>query len=150
MKIEQAIKQSGFQNSYQKAVINIIYTGNWLRDVQSELLKQYDILPQHYNVLRIIKGRYPEAISPGEIKEVMLDKGNDVTRLADKLFKKGFIKRQLCKNNRRKIDIHITEKGLAFLKNVEEPIKKSFLPMKKKISEKEAELLSELLDKIRI
>ncbi len=150
MKIEEAIKQSKFENSYQKAIINIIYTANWLRDQQQETFKQHDILPQHYNVLRIVNGRYPNAISPGEIKEVMLDKGNDVTRLIDKLVKKDLVKRHTCESNRRKIDIIITKEGIQFLKEISDPFKKQIQLFKKSISEKEAETLSQLLDKFRL
>lgn len=149
MKIEQAIKQSKFESPFQKAVINVIYTANWLRDQQTELFKQHDILPQHYNVLRIVNGKHPKSVSPGDIKEVMLDKGNDVTRLVDKLVKMGFLKRSLCEENRRKIDINLTEKGLKFLKELNEPMRKQYLNMKKVLSEKEAETISNLLDKLR-
>lgn len=150
MKLEDEIKQSKFESSYQKAVINILYTANWLRDRQMEVFRAFDILPQHYNVLRIIKGKSPEACSPGEIKEVMLDKGNDVTRLVDKLVKKGFVKRHTCESNRRKIDLYITEKGLTFLKELNDPLKKQLSVMKKQMSEKEAENLSQMLDKMRV
>ena len=150
MKLEEEIKQSRFESAYHKAVINILYTSNWLRDRQMEVFKAFDILPQHYNVLRIIKGKHPQACSPGEIKEVMLDKGNDVTRLVDKLVKKGFVKRNLCEENRRKIDIYITDKGITFLKELNDPLKKQLSVMKKQLSEKEAEQLSQLLDKIRV
>lgn len=150
MKIEQAIKQSKFESNHHKAIINIIYTANWLRDQQLDTFKTHDILPQHYNVLRIVNGRYPEAVSPGEIKEVMLDKGNDVTRLVDKLVKKGLVKRNTCENNRRKIDIIITKEGIKFLKELNEPFKKQITGLKKIISDKEAETLSDLLDKFRI
>lgn len=149
MKIEQAIKQSKFESPFQKAVINIIYTANWLRDQQTELFKQHDILPQHYNVLRIVNGKHPKSVSPGDIKEVMLDKGNDVTRLVDKLVKMGFLKRSLCEENRRKIDINLTDKGVKFLKEVNEPMRKQYHNIKKVLSEKEAETLSNLLDKLR-
>lgn len=149
MKIEQAIKQSKFESPFQKAVINIIYTANWLRDQQTELFKQHEILPQHYNVLRIVNGKHPKSVSPGDIKEVMLDKGNDVTRLVDKLVKMGFLKRSLCEENRRKIDINLTDKGVKFLKEVNEPMRKQYHNIKKVLSEKEAETLSNLLDKLR-
>lgn len=149
MKIEKAIKQSKFESPIQKAVINIIYTANWFRDLQSELFKQHDILPQHYNVLRIIKGKHPQSVSPGDIKEVMLDKGTDVTRLVDKLVKRGLVKRSLCEENRRKIDINLTDKGLDFLKTLNDPMRKQYNTIKKQLSEKEAELLSDLLDKLR-
>lgn len=150
MKIEEAIKQSKFENSYQKAIINIIYTANWLRDQEEEFFKIHNILPQHYNVLRIVKGKHPKVISPGEIKEVMLDKGNDVTRLVDKLVKRGFLARKTCENNRRKIDIAITTKGIDFLKSMNEPFKKQMNELKKQLDEKDAEKLSNLLDKFRI
>ena len=149
MKIEQSIKQSKFESPFQKAVINIIYTANWLRDQQTELFKQHDILPQHYNVLRIVNGKHPKSVSPGDIKEVMLDKGNDVTRLVDKLVKMGLLKRSLCEENRRKIDIHLTDKGVKFLKEISEPMRKQYNNIKKVLSEKEAENLSNLLDKLR-
>lgn len=149
MKIEDAIKQSKFESGYQKALINIIYTANWLRDGQTDLFREHDILPQHYNILRIIKGKHPQPASPGQIKEVMLDKGNDVTRLIDKLVKKGLVKRHHCEANRRKIDINLTEKGIEFLKKLSEPIKKQSTAIRKNISEKEAVQLSDLLDKLR-
>lgn len=149
MKLSEAIKQDKFESDYHKAVINIIYTANWLRDQQMNVFRAFDILPQHYNVLRIIKGRHPNPCSPGEIKEVMLDKGNDVTRLVDKLVKKGLVKRHLCESNRRKIDITITEKGLTFIRELNDPMKKYFSFVKKHVSEKEAELLSDILDKLR-
>ncbi len=149
MKLEDEIKQSKFESNYQKAIINIIYTSNWLRDQQMDVFRAFDVLPQHYNVLRIIKGKHPNPCSPGEIKEVMLDKGNDVTRLVDKLVKKGLVKRNLCESNRRKIDITITEKGLTFIKELNDPMKKQLSVMKKTVSEKEAGFLSDILDKLR-
>ena len=150
MKLEDEIKQSKFESNYQKAIINIIYTANWVRDQQMEVFKAFDVLPQHYNVLRIIKGKHPNPCSPGEIKEVMLDKGNDVTRLVDKLVKKGLVKRILCESNRRKVDITLTEKGSTFLKELNDPMKKQLSVMKKNISEKEAAFLSNILDKLRV
>lgn len=149
MKIEEAIKQSKFTDSYQKAIINLMYTGNWLRDEQVRLLKPHDILPQHFNVLRIIKGRYPEPVSPGEIKEVLIDKANDLTRLLDKLEKKGWVKRRLCPTNRRKMDVTLTTKGLKFIEESTASIEPFAKVIKGRISDKEAEIISKLLDKIR-
>ncbi len=149
MGIEEAIKQQRFEDNYQKAIINLVYTANWLRDEQIKLLKQYDILPQHFNALRIIRGRHPEPISPGEIKEVLLDKANDLTRLLDKLEKKGYIERRVCPANRRKVDIRMTVRGTNFTNKVT----KMLVPLNKKIeehiSDKEAGKISQLLDKMR-
>lgn len=149
MKIEEAIKQSRFTDNYQKAVVNLVYTANWLREEQTKLLKQYDILPQHFNVMRIIKGRYPKPVSPGEIKEVMIDKANDLTRLLDKLEKKGWIKRQLCPSNRRRMDITLTEKGIKMLQAANRSLQTFTEELKTHFSDKEAASLTKLLDKMR-
>jgi DNA-binding MarR family transcriptional regulator len=112
-------------------------------------MKQYDILPQHYNVLRILKGKHPNASSPGDIKEVMIDKGNDVTRLLDKLVSKGLVKRSLCEENRRKMDVYITEEGLKLLQDIEKPLQDYLAEIKKRVTEQEAETMSALLDQMR-
>ena len=149
MEIEKEIKQSKFENSLQKAIINLFYTSNFIRDRILNILKNYDIQQQHYNVLRIIKGQHPNPISPGYIKEVMIDKGVDLTRLLDKLDKKGLIKRQLCQKNRRKIDINLTKEGIDLLNELKPKFNNLYEQLSKKINEDEAELLSNLLDKLR-
>ncbi|MCO4291708.1 MarR family transcriptional regulator [Solitalea sp. MAHUQ-68] len=149
MKIEQEILQEKFEDSYQKAIINLVFTNNWLRDLQSEHFKQYDILPQHFNILRIVRGKHPQAVSPGEIKNVMLDKGNDVTRLLDKLVTKGLIDRRLCEHNRRKMDINITDDGLKLLEAIDIPFQTFFNSLKNRLTKQDAEHLSDLLDKLR-
>ena len=149
MKFEKAIKQSKFESSQQKAILNVMYTSNWLRDHQIGVFKKFDIIPQHYNVLRILKGKYPEPVSPGDIKEVLIDKGNDVTRLVDKLVKLNLVTRNLCPENRRKIDIQLTSKGLKLLEKINEPLMEEFKTIRKKLTNTEAEQLSDLLDKLR-
>ncbi|MCL6524774.1 MAG: MarR family transcriptional regulator [Thermoflavifilum sp.] len=148
-RIEQAIKQTKFQDVYQKALINLIYTSNCLRDEQVKALKTYDLLPQHFNVLRIIKGRHPKPVSPGEIKEVMLDKANDLTRLLDKLERKQLIQRNLCPTNRRKMDITLTDAGLKLLDQLNLIMEQFHLKLRNRLSEREADTLSHLLDKMR-
>lgn len=149
MKFEQAIKQSKFESSQQKAILNVMYTSNWLRDNQIEVFKKFDIIPQHYNVLRILKGKHPQPVSPGDIKEVLIDKGNDITRLVDKLVKLNLVTRNLCPENRRKIDIQLTPKGLKLLEKMNAPLMEEFKIIRKKLSNSEAEQLSHLLDKLR-
>jgi DNA-binding MarR family transcriptional regulator len=150
VEIEKAIKQvTRFKSSHEKATVNLIFTSSWFRDTQNALFREHDILPQHYNVLRILKGKHPEPVCPGDIKDVMLEKNNDVTRLLDKLVMKGLVKRQLCLINRRKMDINITEKGLKLLQEMDEPLRKHLAEMKKRLTDKEAEQLSNLLDKMR-
>ena len=149
MKIEEAIKQGRFGSNFHKAVVNLIYTSNWLRDAHTDLFRKYGILSQHFNALRIIKGRHPKPVSAGEIKEVLLDKASDVTRLLDKLVKQGYVKRQLCEYNRRKMDITLTPTGLQLLEELESPLTAFYEELATRLSAEEALLLSDLLDKIR-
>lgn len=149
MKIEKAINQASFDSSIQKAVINLVYTSNWMRDKQNKLFKPHGILPQHFNVLKILKGKHPELVSPSYIKEVMLDKAPDLTRLVDKLVQKGWVWRQQCENNRRMVEIGLTEKGIRFLEKLNTEVKANAELIHNRLSESEAEQLSDLLDKLR-
>ena len=149
MKIEQEIKQVKFESSLHKVIVNLMFTYNWHRDLHNEIFKEFDIQPQHFNILRILRGRKSEPISPGYIKEVMIDKGVDLTRLLDKLEKMGLVRRELCPSNRRKIDVYITEEGLNLLERISPKIKELYSFLKHNLSEEDAEQLSELLDKLR-
>lgn len=148
MRIEDEIKQYRFESQAQKAMINIIFTAGWLQDQTRGLLKSYSLTLQQYNVLRILRGRHPECAYPNEIKAVMLDKNPDLTRLCDRLEVNGWITRELDIDNRRKVKLHITEKGLEVLAELDPQMRsntKEFL----KLNEEEASALSTLLDKMR-
>jgi DNA-binding MarR family transcriptional regulator len=147
VKIEEAIKQKKFDSPVHKAMINVIYTYNWLSSLWTGFFEQYEITEQQYNVLRILRGRYPNSICAGDIKEVMLDKNPDLTRLCDRLVKKELIERQYNEFNRRQVLIRITKTGLDLLKQIDPGMKKQ--AKKIKLSDRQAELLSDLLDKIR-
>ena len=149
MKIQEAIKQSSFKSNIDKAIVNLLFTSNWLRDHQKSFFAKYDIKNQHYNVLRILRGRYPDAAAPGEIKEVMLDKSPDLTRLIDKLVKQELCERFMCEENRRKVDVFITDKGLKFLNDIDSEMKQASNLWRGKLNEEEAGHLSDLLDKLR-
>lgn len=146
--LEQEIKQSAFQNQLHKGFLNVVYTANWLRDKTAALYKPHRILPQHYNILRIVRGNKGEATSPGQIIDVMLDKGRDLTRLVDKLVKMGYLERRTCPTNRRKVDIFITDIGLEITRIVEQDINQWF-ETTMGISEDEAYELNKILDKLR-
>ena len=150
MKIENEIKQTRkFKSSHEKAMVNLVYTSNWFRDRQQSFFAPFGIKQQHYNILRILKGKHPEAISPGEIKEVMLDKAPDLTRLLDNLDALGYVKRNLCEHNRRKMDITLTRSGQSLLQKINKVLEKEANEWKEKLTDKEAEKLSSLLDKLR-
>lgn len=148
MGIKEDIKQPEFENNKIMAMVNVYYTANWMRDRELPVYKKYGILSQHYNVLRILRGKYPESVSPGEIKKVMLDKGRDLTRLVDKLVKLGYLTRKLCPHNRRKMEIMINQTGLDVIDSISKESSVIFDSIN--LTESEAEQLSELLDKFRI
>ncbi len=146
MSFKEEIK-SKFDSNQLMAAVNVIYTSNWLRDVSLPIYQKHNILSQHYNILRIVNGSYPNAVSPGYIKEVMLDKGRDLTRLVDKLVKLGYVERSLCKDNRRKMKITITEMGSEIIETIGKEINSLYTSYN--LNEEEAIKLSELLDKLR-
>jgi MarR family 2-MHQ and catechol resistance regulon transcriptional repressor len=148
MRIEEAIQQSAFKTSQQKAIINLLFTANEVKNRNTAIIKPFGLAPQHYNVLRILRGAHPKPKSAGEIKAVMLDKSPDLTRIIDKLEKGSLVSRKTCKDNRRKVDITISKKGLELLKEID-PLIDEFQAAFHVLSEEEAETLSSLLDKLR-
>ena len=149
MKINQAIKQDNFSSYGLKATVNLMYTSNWLRDQLNDVYLEFDILFQHFNILKIIKGQSPNPASPSYIKEVMVDKGCDLTRIVDKLVKLNYVVRSQNSLNRRIIEIKITQKGIEVADKIQDNIN---IKIKKTIalSEDECNELSNLLDKLRI
>ena len=149
MSIEKDIKQQKpFKSPYQKLVVNIIYTSNWMNFEQQTLLKPFDLSSQQYNVLRILRGQYPNPITVNGIIERMLDKMSNASRLVDKLLLKSLVSR--CDNavDRRACDIRITQKGKDVLTKIDNH-QAEWENAMKNITEEEAETLSKLLDKLR-
>jgi DNA-binding MarR family transcriptional regulator len=128
--------------------VNLLFTSNYLIDYSNEIFKSFDITSQQYNVLRILKGRYPNNASCSSVKEVMLDKNPDLTRLCDRLVSKGLIARDTDENNRRQVNIRITNEGIALLEKIKPFITKHNLKLQN-LTDEEAETLSNLLDKMR-
>jgi len=149
MGIEQDIKQVKFKSGHQKAGINIIYTASCMNLHTSHVLKQFDITPPQFNVLRILRGQYPNAITVNEIISRMLDKSSNASRIVEKLRAKDLIIRRECEQDRRQVDVSITEKGLDLLKEIDQR-EDEFVFGNGTLTEEEAETLSMLLDKGRI
>lgn len=149
MKLEEEIKQKKFESDYQKLLLNVIFTGNWLNSLSTKSFKPYGVSPQQYNVLRILKGQHPNAISVNQIVERMLDKNSNASRLVDKLVIKDFVKRETCEKDRRQMDVAITDNGLDLLKEMEENLEHVDQLIAKTISKKEAEQVNAILDKMR-
>ena len=136
---------SKFPNNKLKALINIKYTANWLNSIEIEFFKPYGISPQQYNILRILRGA-GGPIKVQVIKDRMIERAPNATRLMDKLCDKKLIERVRSEHDRRVVYISISQKGLALLKTIDTSIDFDFL---ENLTEVEAKQLSDLLDKIR-
>ena len=148
MRIEDEIKQNKFHSEYQKLAINILFTNQWLTTNTTKILKPFGISPQQYNVLRILKGQSPNAISVSNIMDRMIDKMSNTSRLVDKLRQKELIERVTCEKDRRQVDVKITKKGLDLLEKVKTEMN-AFKTISNNLTEKEAKTINELLDKMR-
>lgn len=149
MELGKEIKMTKpFRSEQDKAFINVIYTGNVLSEQVAIMLKEYKLNDQHFNILRILKGRYPNCASPGEIKEVLLNKRGDLTRLIEKLVKLNLVRREVNVDNRRKVDVALLPAGLDQLRILEKRID-SAEHQKNNLTEAEAAELNRLLDKLR-
>jgi len=148
MPIEQEIKQEKFQSDHHKAAINILYTGSWLYNINAGFLKKSGITPEQFNVLRILRGSVPKPMMLAEITERMIDKSSNCTRLVEKLKQKGLVNRVTCENNRRQVDISITDKGQQLLKKIDAS-QPAWLEVMGKITKVEAKELNRILDKLR-
>tara|TARA_R110002124_G_scaffold274498_2_gene444434 strand:+ start:227 stop:676 length:450 start_codon:yes stop_codon:yes gene_type:complete len=147
MGLSEDIQQKNFTSIHQKAAINIIYTNNWLSEKFRSFLAEENLTNQQYNVLRILRGSQPEPLSTLKIRERMLDKMSDTSRIVDRLVIKKLVRKNTCETDKRLVDINITEEGLNILSKMDK--KDSIDVHLKNLNPKEAETLSNLLDKVR-
>ena len=118
MGIEKDIQQTNFRNEFQKMSINIIYTANWLNEKMGQILATEDITQQQYNILRILRGSECP-LSTLKIRERMLDKMSDTSRIVDRLIVKGLVEKTACIKDKRLVDITISKKGLQLLEKLD-------------------------------
>lgn len=149
MRIEQEINQKKFKDVYQKAHINILFTSSWLSQQSIQLLRPLNISWQQFNILRILRGMQPEPATVKLLTERMIDKMSNASRLVDKLKNKGLVERIACPEDRRRVNIYITDEGLKLLEKASELMEKDLRQQMGNISEAEAEALNDLLDKLR-
>ncbi|NOT50068.1 MAG: MarR family transcriptional regulator [Chitinophagaceae bacterium] len=148
MGIDKDIQQAKFRNVHQKAAINLIYTVGWVRERTKSIFEQEDITGQQFNILRILRGSFPEPLSTLQIRERMLEKMSDTSRIVDRLITKGLVKKITCKSDRRLVDVIITDKGKKLLEKLD--LRQDELDaILGNLSENDANILSDLLDKIR-
>lgn len=148
MRLEDEIKQKAFRCPYQKLQVNLVYTFHWLIPKIQAKFKGSGITMQQYNLLRILRGQYPNPSSLTLLKERMLDKESDVSRLVSRLVAKGLVARKECKTDRRKVDLLITKEGLALLQQLDPKIEDA-QSLFHTLTPQEATELNNLLDKLR-
>lgn len=129
-------------------MLNIFYTNNWLRTKHDSVFKQLDLTEQQYNVLRILRGQFPKPCNLKLIKERMLDKMSDTSRIIDKLLKKELVERTQCFDDRRNVDILISEKGMVLINSLDY-VDENIYYLFKTLTKEDIEVLNNLLDKIR-
>ena len=147
MGIEKDIQQTNFRNEFQKMSINIIYTANWLNEKMGQILSTEDITQQQYNILRILRGSECP-LSTLKIRERMLDKMSDTSRIVDRLIVKGLVEKTACIKDKRLVDITVTKKGLQLLEKLD-ALNEQIDSILNGVSEKEAHTINQILDKLR-
>jgi MarR family 2-MHQ and catechol resistance regulon transcriptional repressor len=148
MGIDKDIHQNKFRNERHKAMINILFTYGWAIEKLKEFVSEEGITHQQFNILRILRGNHPTPLSTLSIRERMIDKMSDTSRIVDRLVSKGLVKKVICKKDRRLVDVSITDKGLRLLEKLDKR-QDDMDGILSNLSEKEATNLSKLLDKIR-
>ena len=148
MKLEDEIKQKKFRSEYQKLHLNILFTSGWLQNQNKKAFEEFDLTPQQFNVLRILKGNHPKPYTTSEIRDRMLDKMSDASRIVERLIQKGLVERKVCKSDRRLVDVVITKKGIELLEKCSRALA-SQEKIFQALSEAEAKKINELLDRLR-
>ena len=147
MSIEKEINQARFRNEYQKSVINLVFTYNWMSEKMKQVFDRYEITYQQFNILRILRGA-GEPLSTLQIRQRMLDKMSDTSRIVDRLIKKELVKKTICKSDRRLVDVVISEKGKKLLEKLD-GCNDDLDGIFENLSVADARKLNQLLDKIR-
>ncbi len=148
MKLEEEISQKQFRNEYHKAAVNVVYTFNWLNNQNISFFKPLGITPQQFNILRILRGQHPKPATIKLIKERMLDKMSDASRIVEKLRVKGLVERNICSHDRRNVDVCITQKGLDVLAQID-ALDNEIDGRLSSLNQEEIKQLNDLLDKLR-
>ena len=148
MKIDEEIKSTKMEDNYHRVMINISYTYNWMSNFIRAKFEQYNLTSQQFNILRILRGQYPNPATVNLLKERMIDKMSDASRIVDRLIQKGMVSRCTNKKDRRAVDIRISNAGLGVLAQIDKEFKARDI-LQDNLTEEEAGQLSDLLDKLR-
>ncbi|MEO6490735.1 MAG: MarR family transcriptional regulator [Ferruginibacter sp.] len=147
MSIEEDISQAKFRNEFQKGIVNFIFTYNWMNEKMKVVFDRDKITGQQFNILRILRGA-GKPISTLQIRQRMLDKMSDTSRIVDRLIIKGLAKKNICPTDKRLVDVVISDKGKKLLEKMDE-YEQEMDAIFGNLSIAEAKILNTLLDKIR-
>jgi DNA-binding MarR family transcriptional regulator len=148
MKLEEEIASNKFEDNHHKTVVNLLYTYGWVTNLLRNRFDKYHITMQQFNILRILRGQYPQPATINLLKERMLDKMSDASRIVERLVQKGLVSRSTNDKDRRAVDIMITGKGKEILKTLDAEMDIHEI-LKTHLTDKEADQLNNLLDKMR-
>lgn len=148
MEIEKEIRSTKFEDNHQKAIVNLIYTYGWITNLLKRRLNKHKITLQQYNILRILRGQNPKPATINLLKERMLDKMSDASRIVERLVQKDLVQRCVNDKDRRAVDIRISQTGLDILQKLDNEMSSRDI-LHDNISDEEARVLSGLLDKMR-
>ena len=148
MRLEDEISQKEFKSLEEKTFVNLLFTGSWLDSSSKKFLEQFDVSPQQYNILRILRGQYPEPCKVSLVGSRMLDKMSDVSRIIERMRIKKLVERNIKSTDRRSMDVTISKRGLGLLYKIDEELHRMYSPLLR-LSNEENLKLNELLDKLR-
>ena len=149
MKLSDEIKQAEFPDAHTEAVLNLHFTSHWLYRLFQEQLKDFDISNEQYNILRILRGNRGGTYNLCEVQERMLNRTANATRLVEKLRKRGLVSRRPNEEDRRRVDIAITQEGLSLLAEMDQPTEEMNRRTAKALTSEEARTLTQLLELLR-
>lgn len=148
MQLQKEISTSGFENERQQAIVNIVFTFHWCNDKIKQAIAPYEVTPQQFNILRILRGQYPKPCTINLLKSRMLDKMCDASRIVDRLMQKDLVRKAINSQDKRSVDILISDKGLSLLKTMDQEVDITAI-ISPNLTIEESAQLNLLLDKLR-
>lgn len=149
MNLQDELKMTGFKDEFQRAYLNIVFTGNYLQAKMQQELKIFNLTPPQFNVLRILRGQHNTPMSAMAIQERMIHRTSNVTRIIEKLVDKKLVTRKNRLDNRRMVDVLITEEGLRIINSADEIANNALRSLSDKLTEEQARDMAGWLDAIR-
>lgn len=147
-KIEEEVSLHTFRNEYHKGIVNMVYTYGYVQSKLQQLFAEHGLTMQQFNILRILRGSYPDSCSNTDIKERMLDKNSDVTRIVNRLINQDLVERRVCPGDKRRVEIRIKDEGLKLLAEIDSRSDDEDAILQN-LNEHEIHELNRLLDKAR-